>query len=249
MGGVKGYPIFLQKVPFFEMRDLFIELQEEYSKGNDEINFFYVSAAPFFTFDGDEWIQKNRFPIGPVILKTLQNKGPTYQYKYQNIKNIILSEQLKNPITEIIFFGDNSQYDANVYYDLNRDLNLNASIFIRDVSTEATYFSPELEVKKLEGVHYFFSERELLEMNELHFMSETLKERIKSGYLSKKIIPKYVLTTLKDRLKDQCEAEFKDEFKAENPTKEEIEILSKYCKQKAQKISLDHWNEYFKRFN
>lgn len=245
MGGVKGYPVFLKKVPFLEMRDLFIELQEENQKKGEDIGFFYVSAAPYFTFNGDEWIKENHFPKGPVILKTLKNGGPTFNYKYLNIKKIIEEQMKKETISEVIFFGDNSQHDADVYYKLNQDLKLNAQIYIRDVSTEATYFADDLKVKRLEGVHYFFSEIELLGLENLGFISENLEEKITKAHLSKKIIPLYVLQTLEDRIEKKCEMEMKiDDLVL---SKGEQQELKKECRIKAKALSMQYWDNYFKR--
>ena len=59
MGGVGGVYHFLKKKPYNETRDLFNEIRkDEIARGNT-IGYFYVSAAPSFTFDAQEWITKN----------------------------------------------------------------------------------------------------------------------------------------------------------------------------------------------
>lgn len=207
MGGTKGYIHFLKKKPFLEARDLFNEIKNNSLNAGEEIKFFYVSAAPSFTFKGTKWINKHNFPSGPMILKTKENGGPTYDYKYNNMKAIIEYEQKRGEtISKVLFFGDNSQHDAQVYYDLTKNMGLDSEIYIRDVSTEATFFDSTLPVKRLPGVIYFFSEIELINEPTLYFMSDKLKALITKNYNNQTIIPNYTLKTLTKRVKKLCQA-------------------------------------------
>ncbi len=238
MGGVGGVYHFLKKKPYNETRDLFNEIRkDEIARGNT-IGYFYVSAAPSFTFDAQEWITKNNFPAGPSYLKTKENGGETYAYKYRTIKTIIENALKKDNDLKIIFFGDNSQHDAKVYYDLNLEMNLGSEIFIRDVSTEATYFSSTLPLVRLPGVHYFFSEMELINHPSFLFMSSNLKNLIHAQYSKQDLVPPYTLDTLVDRLKDICES-----------GKGIItEDKSRECKQQAKKDAGQYWEDYYTRF-
>lgn len=238
MGGIGGVWHFLKKKPYEYTRDLFNEIKAYENALGEETIFYYVSAAPQFTFDAPKWLAKNSFPIGPTFLKTSENGGETYSYKYRTIKTIIESELLKDPALKILFFGDNSQHDAQVYFDLRADMNLsNSQIFIRDVSTEATEFNSELPVVKLVDVTYFFSEVELIGNPDFSFMSKKLAGDITKGYVAKSIVPLYTLDTLIDRLKRICEE--KSIFLTEA-------VLAS-CKNQAKTDAAEFWKDYFSR--
>lgn len=239
MGGIGGIYHFLKKRPYEYARDLYNEINQYEKAQGEETLFYYVSAAPEFVFDAPAWFKLNKFPIGPTFLKTRQNGGETYAYKYRTIKTIIEKELEQDPDLKVIFFGDNSQHDAQVYYDLKKDMNLlNSLIYIRDVSTEATDFDPELPVVKLPGVIYFFSEMELTREATLFFMSRSLIDGITRGYDSRSIIPPYTFDTLVDRLKEICQ---------KNVVEMNEEALSR-CKTQAKAEAYSHWQNYFKRF-
>ena len=238
MGGIGGVWHFLKKKPYEETRDLFNEIKKDENDHGEATAYYYVSAAPSFTFDGDEWIRKNNFPIGPVILKTKDNGGETYAYKYRTIKALLQKEMMEDHAPKIIFFGDNSQHDAKVYYDLNNEMNLNAEIYIRDVSTEGTFFSSTLPVVRLPGEKYFFSERELIEDPFFAFMSPKLQNLITTQYEKQDLIPGYTLDTLGDRLKAICEGK-------SIIVSEEVQ---KSCKAEGKTQALKYWAEYYHRY-
>ncbi len=239
MGGIGGVWHFLRKKPYEYARDLFNEIKANEIALGEEVGFYYVSAAPSYTFDAPEWLVKNNFPIGPTFLKTSENGGETYAYKYRTIKTIIESELKKDPALKIVFFGDNSQHDAQVYFDLRANMNLsNSLIFIRDVSTEATEFDPKLPVVKLADVTYFFSEVELIGNPELTFMSKKLADNITKGYKAESIIPMYTLDTLVDRLKKICERKFTIITKS----------VAASCKSQAKADADVYWNDYYSRY-
>jgi hypothetical protein len=233
MGGVGGVYHFLRKKPYNESRDLFNEIRKEENNSGGKTTYYYVSAAPSYTFDADEWIAKNNFPIGPTYLKTRENGGETYEYKYRTIKTIIEQELKADPGLKIIFFGDNSQHDAKVYYDLRKNMQLgNAHIYVRDVSTEATFFSTTLPVIRLPDVNYFFSEVELIDHPDFMFMSEKLRNLINKNYHAEILIPQYTFDTLVDRLKDICQQN----------------IAVKSCRTEAKLDASKYWSDYYNRF-
>lgn len=248
LGGVKGYYQFLKKIPFYEMRDVFNEIktyeasgvQEQMGELHSNISFFYISAAPKITFDGPEWISKNNFPRGPVVLKTGSNGGPTYSYKYNNMKAIILDQQKRFGDLKILFFGDNSQVDANVYVDLVKNMNLDAEIFIRDVATDAQEISSELKIKRLEGVNYFFSEVELRDFPYFHFLSNDVWEKIVKKYNSKKLVPDYVQETLSKRFESVCQNKIVD--------LDNLKSELRKCSQESKLKSESFFDSYYARY-
>ena len=240
MGGLGGIYHFLRARPYAEIRDLFNEIRDdEFSHGHG-IGYYYVSAAPSYTFNAPEWIRKHDFPIGPTYLKTRENGGETYAYKYRTIKAIIEEELKSDSNSTFLFFGDNSQHDANVYFDLRRNLNLNALIFIRDVSTEATFFSVLLPVNRLENVEYFFSERELINNPRFLFMSGNLKKIIIAQYDNESLIPPYTFDTLVDRLKAICDARDVYVYASEDDKSR--------CGNEAKADAKKYWTDYHHRF-
>lgn len=197
---------FLKKVPYLNMRDLFIEIKKDAINRGDGIGFYYVSAAYSITFKADKWIDKYHFPQGRTVLKNLKNKIPTYEFKYNVIKQI-LEQELRNLDSEngeqiiVYMFGDNAQVDAQVYSDIKKELLLTeAQIYIRDVRAEATYFDSSVPVVKSTESTYYFSEVELFNDSKMNFISNDLKQRALMDYHQYKLIPKYTLKTLERRL-------------------------------------------------
>ena len=239
MGGIGGVWHFLKKRPYEYARDLFNEIKAYETASGEDTTFYYISAAPSFTFDAPEWLVKNNFPIGPTYLKTKENGGETYAYKYRTIKTIIENELKKDPSLKILFFGDNSQHDANVYFDLRAEMELsNSEIYIRDVSTEATEFDPNLPIVKLDDVTYFFSEVELVGHPDFSFMSEKLAGNITKGYKNKSIVPLYTLDTLVDRLKAICKKN----------TLIDYDSYLASCRSQAKSDAQSFWEDYYARY-
>ncbi len=206
MGGVLGAIHFFRKKVYKRTRDLFQELESYHA--DDNISFYYVSAAPEISFDAQKWLLAHQFPQGPSYLRRIDS-GQTYDYKFRTIRRLLHKEMDKNPAEplKVYFFGDNSSKDPKVYTDVVYSLGLeDAHIFIRDVSTKARNWDPELEIEKLDGINYFFSEMELLEFDEFSFVSEGLKERTFSEYKKKTLVPYYTQGTLVKRIEriNQC---------------------------------------------
>ncbi|MBY0414266.1 MAG: hypothetical protein K2Q18_08875, partial [Bdellovibrionales bacterium] len=68
MGGIGGVYHFLRKKPYEETRDLFNEIKVNENNKGEETAYYYVSAAPSYTFNADKWIKENNFPAGPTFL-------------------------------------------------------------------------------------------------------------------------------------------------------------------------------------
>lgn len=198
---------FLKKVPYLEMRDLFNEIKENEKARGETVKFYYVSAAKTFTFNAQKWLQKYNFPLGRSTLKDFGEKRKTYDFKYAVIKKIVMDEmqtldvRSQEPL-EVLMFGDNAQFDAVVYSDLVKELNLNSKIYIRDVRTNATYFDSTLSVEKIPGVTYYFSEVELFKNAEFDYLSSGLIARTNEAYKKRELIPAYTLKTLNRRLQN-----------------------------------------------
>lgn len=219
---------FLRKKIYPEMRDMFIELEETYEARGEEVEFFYVSAAPDILFDQDEWIEKHNFPAGEATLRDF-GSGDTYTYKKRVIGNIL---KAADPYDTIYLFGDNASKDAIVYKELVEEGGFsNHFIYIRDVETDATFWSTDLPVRRLSGVRYFFSEREFLNERGLFFMSESLRETIISAYEERSLIPEYSLKTLEKRLKKEwgCGLDFS-------------------CRCIAEENAAKFWDDYYSKF-
>jgi hypothetical protein len=219
---------FLKKVPYIEMRDLFTEIKSNAGAQNEEVKFFYVSAAASWEFNAQAWISKYQFPAGASYLKTKETKAPTYDFKHKTIQTILEAEKATLHAGEplhVLMFGDNAQVDQVVYTDLTREMNLQSDIFIRDVRAEATTFDSNLPVKKLAGVNYYFSEIELFKLPSFNFVSTALLVKTQDSYLRRALIPAYTYKTLVRRLTKI----YGDKDRAEND---------------ADKF----WNDYHKRY-
>jgi Uncharacterized conserved protein (DUF2183) len=240
MGLIAGAYHFFLKKPYLEMRDLFIEIKKNEESQGQEVKFFYVSAAFDFTFKAQIWLNNQKFPEGEIALRTFKLRDPTYTFKYAEIKKILTAELKNDPDLKVYFFGDNSDQDAIVYSDVIRDFKLkNAYAFVRDVSTEATFFDKTLDVKKIPGVNYFFSEKELLNHDALMFMSMGLRDLINSSYLKKTLVPDYTKLTLARRVRDLCLRKTAGIW----PSYQDIQR----CKDEGDNTAARYWNEYYRK--
>ena len=189
---------FFRKKPYLQMRDLFKELKKHYDSQGEQVEFNYVSAAPDFLFAQQKWVEKHGFPVGNTFLRSIGSED-TYTFKYNQIVSI-LRPYLNEPGLKVIFFGDNSTHDQDVYADATRDYRLNSEIYVRDVSTTATEFEG-FPATGRDGVNYFFSEKELEKFSGLSFMSEVLKSNIDDEYRAETLVPKYTTTTMIRRVR------------------------------------------------
>lgn len=229
-GGVAQAYHFFRKKIYPEMRDLFVELKEAYESQGEEVEFIYISAAPDVLFNQQKWIAKHSFPAGVAILREF-GSGDTYTYKMRTVKAML--KEFKENDT-VYFFGDNASKDAIVYSDVTRDLEIvNSYIYIRDVTTKATYWSNDLNVQTMKGVNYFFSEREFLNAptGGLFFISQDLRRKIIEAYEERLLIPEYTLKELKSRVKKDWGCGLKIG-----------------CKRRAKEFGDIYWNDYHNRY-
>ncbi len=227
-GGVGQIYHFLRKKIYPEMRDLFVELESSYKEMGEEVEFQYVSAAPDILFDQDKWIEKHGFPAGEATLRSI-GSGDTYSYKKRVIGNIVAKGTSSDTY---YFFGDNASKDAIVYKELVDERGLsNSFIYIRDVETDATYWDSEFPVRKLDGVRYFFSERDLLRDRGVFFLSQKLRDLIHASYMEQSLIPSYTLKALEKRIKKEwgCKFDF-------------------YCRSVANDRAEEFWNDYYQQY-
>lgn len=220
---------FLKADPYTTMAGLYQEIKNYYEAQGEEVEFIYLSAAYDATFNQDPWLKKHGFPYGKTILRKIGD-GKTYEYKYSNLKRILSKE---NPDEiELFLFGDNSDQDPRVYKDIVEELQIPAhEIFIRDVSTYATYWQAGWEIQKISGVNYFFSEMELRFTPQFYFLSGPLSTEITTLYQSQTLIPDYTFETLKQRIE-----------------KAECNSSGYYiCKKNSEKWADNLWNDYHGR--
>jgi hypothetical protein len=199
MGKLSQVYHFFRNKEFVRTKEIFIELDKNFKDGHEDVEFHYVSAAPKYIFSVKRWLKRKKFPEGKVYQRKIGSPD-TFSFKYLTIYSI-LKDQANDPELKVIFFGDNSSHDHDVYWQVKRDLKVKSHIFIRDVSTKGTEFSDKLSVMKIKGVNFFFSERDLLELPFFSFLSDGLKEKINKDYAKRKLIPKYTEKTLRKRIR------------------------------------------------
>ncbi|MBH48471.1 MAG: hypothetical protein CME71_09920 [Halobacteriovorax sp.] len=196
---------FLRKKPYLRMRDLFVELKDHYDGLGQQVEFNYVSAAPDFLFAQQKWVEKHGFPVGNTFLRSLGSED-TYTFKYNQIVSI-LRPYLEEPDLKVIFFGDNSTHDQDVYADATRDYKLDSEIYVRDVSTTATEFDG-FPASGREGVTYFFSEKEFETFQGLSFMSSVLRSDIDAEFSDRSLVPAYTTKTMVRRVRAKMNCKF-----------------------------------------
>lgn len=225
----KLYHFFRKKV-YDHSRDLFVELKDYHTYLGDEVDFFYVSAAPDFAFNQQKWIMKHGFPHGETFLRK-PGDGETYKFKYKTIEAILKRYLDKGEHLTVYFFGDNSEADHDVYNDLTKNLNLTAYTFIRDVRGTASGFE-DLPMRRLDGLYYFFSEREWSEMAPLGFLSPNWHAATHLDYVKRDLVPNYTFVTLKTAYRKLEGCNFL-EFSCRKDARERAEVA---------------WDEYHSRY-
>jgi phosphatidate phosphatase APP1 len=195
MGGASQVYYFLKMKSYPLMSLIYKDIQEKYI--DDGVSFYYVSAAPDFIYDQDKWLEKKGFPFGESFLrKRLSDK--TYEYKMRMIRSLLLNVTKEDTL---LFFGDNSSHDPQVYLDIIKEYDLNNTrVFIRDVSTLNTFPFYTNEIESRKKIQYFFSEKELLKIG-LPLSHSTVNEINKYNELQT-LVPLYTLETLKKRMRD-----------------------------------------------
>jgi hypothetical protein len=190
---------FLKNRPYPHMRSLLNELVQSRQAQGEQVTVVYVSAAYDFMFNAEKFIAKNGLPQGKAILRKL-NSGETFTYKFLTISKIIDEAKKERDQLDVVLFGDNSEHDHDVYWQIKRDIAPNAQIFVRDVNTWATKFNDELEFKTIHNVQFFFSERDLLGLEFFNFVSTQTRDAIMESGKKKDLVPNYTIKTLARRL-------------------------------------------------
>ena len=204
MGGIKVLYHFLKSKPYAHLNQSLNDLVNGLKDKGEEVEVYYLSAAFNITLRKEKMLKKFNLPEGKFILKKLTSPD-TFTFKYTKARKILSEAQEQGDLGQVYLFGDNSSQDHNVYALLNKELKLNAQIYIRDVATWATAFDEklELEVKSIPGVTFFFSELELLNTPLKDYLKESTQEAIAEAYLEKTLVPKYTEKTLRKRLRKQ----------------------------------------------
>lgn len=193
---------FLKNKPYYSMRDLFVELEQEAMRNGERSEFHYVTGAPRIIFNAKKFLKKYHFPFTSVTMKKLIGDGNTYYYKMEKIREILNSQgDLHGSHNQIYFFGDNSSYDDRVYRDIIKEFGLkNAHIFIRDVKTDATSFDPEIPQLQIENAYYYLSESQIIGHPAFSFLSSGIKQKIFEKHVKKALIPSYTFKTYHRRV-------------------------------------------------
>ena len=131
------------------------------------VHFIYLSRSEYNLYNLiTSFIQLNDLPEGPIFLRNLSNYWSLFsssdkkQFKYK-----ILDELLQDhPLKYLIFFGDDSQYDLDIYHHFAEKWpDLVQYIFIH--RSRKKVLNKEVEWKD-KGAHqnlYFYSEYEEIE--------------------------------------------------------------------------------------
>ena len=146
---------FFRKEIYPEMRDLYRDLASDLSHRG--IDFFYISGKNKYLFPTRRWLDESGFPHGETFLRGWDS-GPIYPYKKGTIEKIIkpYTEGGQNPT--VLFFGDDTSKDPQIYLDVVRENQLQDTfIFIREVKRNKG---------RHPGVHYFSSEEEIVHILE-----------------------------------------------------------------------------------
>lgn len=161
--------------PFTQMRTLFTDLDQQ-----EQAKFIYVSASYYKFYNGQKWIDRQHFPHGKVYQKprlALSSKD----FKLQALESLYQKGEF-DASDSFLFFGDNSSHDEEVYLEFREKHSFDGDIYIRDIKSKATALSSYLPLERKEGIHYFYTEWQLLKSPLKELISPSTVNSIQSIY-------------------------------------------------------------------
>jgi hypothetical protein len=194
LNGVKPFPM---------IANILTDKQKIMASEGTSLEVVYLSASYQLIYDAKDWLDKHHFPKGVIFQRN--NLKDSKDFKKQVIRKILMANQFL--YDEFIFIGDNIHADEEVYLESAAELGLaNVHVYIRDVMAKAIPLITSLPSKALPGIHYFFTEYELIQFAKFSDVANLHFENIKSLLDKKQLIADFMITNLKKRLsKEICE--------------------------------------------
>ena len=139
---------FYRRKIYPELRDIYRDLEHAYA----HVDFFYISGKNRYLFPTQRWLEESGFPHGETFLRAWDS-GSIYPYKKRTIKTILESYRTGAEGFRVLFFGDNTSRDPQIYLDIAEEYELSEyQIFIRTIRNDKEQYP---------GIHYFSSEDEV----------------------------------------------------------------------------------------
>ena len=198
--------LILHTKEFTYLKKIMIEIA---NNKKNEVDFVYLSASPNCLVNQTSWLKKKGFPQGLVIQRDCKsgkkddlNVLDKVNFKFNRL-NLYLKENF-NKYDEIFYFGDNAEKDPTVYAMTKMKYSrIKSSIFIRDIRANATPIDKMLIVTKDATSNYFFSEKDLILMPQMSFLSTELKKSIEAEFKNGTLFPSYLKHNLSERYEDE----------------------------------------------
>lgn len=169
--------------PYEGLAAIFREIKEK----NPNAKFYYLSNSFPFLYSGKIWTRRYGLPEGVILQRSLKDKSATF--KPAKLKQIAQS----HPEASFLLFGDNVEKDPTFYRNFMKENRIDGRVFIRDarlifpLENDLIYFQTDYQIT-----------------NELG-MSPRTTDFVRSLSFSK-LVPKFLITNLKRRLKAECKS-------------------------------------------
>jgi hypothetical protein len=174
-----------------------VSIFQDLKKSNTQISFYYLSNSYPFLYSGKNWTKKYGLPQGVVLQRSLKDKSDSF--KPRKLKEIAA----KHPGASLLLFGDNVEHDPKFYSDfLNETRRPDTRIFIRDA---------RLVFPTDPDITFFQTDAQITDDLEI---TEATTQKIKELPFFK-LVPKFLIKNLKNRLVKACEAAKKVSCKEE----------------------------------
>ncbi len=186
---------------FDHLKSIYYDIKDA---STEETFFYYISASYKLIYDANKWLRLESFPEGEVF----QRKSLSDHLFKIRIISEILGQHSRDQLEKIYFFGDNGEHDPEIYQTIIKQNDFkNSKVFIRDVATTARYWHDQLEVKKLNSIFYFFTEKELI--GKVPEITALTKTNIISDFQERTLVADYVIGDLYKRFRGLCRAKYK----------------------------------------
>jgi len=188
----------------------------------------YVTAGR--TFSAPYWVNRHDFPAGTVIQRSLGEGKKEFKIRVLLRR---IRELGKASDDEFLFFGDNTEYDLEVYRAVITKLKLkNAKIYIRDVKMSYLHAEGRIIDSEQEDVRFYVTEFDLIKNGPMRLVKDSFYSQLVERPTTREIIPPYMRKNLADRFHGYCKS---------------LELVGRACEEFVQDSVEECLSEYIRR--
>lgn len=145
--------------PYITLKNLFQNLYL-----NESARFFYLSLSFEEISPVKSWLVEHQFPPGKTVQRTVNSLADSKKYKKQKLTEYLSKKDLKD--ATVLFWGDNQEYDPEVYVEVAQELGLrDYKIYIRDQTTHDTYWGMDAFIRPNFKINTFLRDADLFDLS------------------------------------------------------------------------------------